>query len=108
MSSASSGLVLACAVAAVLGATVAPLRVCADPNNMPFSNAHGDGFENKIAALVARDLHRPLVYFWLPQRRGFLRNSLNAGRCDVVIGMPASYGRLQTTDSYYRSSYVFV
>jgi quinoprotein dehydrogenase-associated probable ABC transporter substrate-binding protein len=85
-----------------------PLRVCADPNNLPFSNAHGDGFENRIATVVAQDLHRPLVYFWLPQRRGFIRNSLNAGRCDVVIGVPAEYGLLQPTRSYYRSSYVFV
>ena len=86
----------------------APLRVCADPNNLPFSNVHRDGFENKIAILVARELGRPLEYFWLPQRRGFIRNSLNAGRCDVVIGVPAEYGLLQPTRSYYRSSYVFV
>ena len=85
-----------------------PLRVCADPNNLPFSNERGDGFENKIATLVARDLHRPLEYFWLPQRRGFIRNSLDARRCDVVIGVPAQYGLLQPTQSYYRSSYVFV
>ena len=52
-----------------------PLRVCADPNNMPFSNTHGDGFENRIATLVARELRRPLEYYWLPQRRGFMRNS---------------------------------
>jgi len=86
----------------------APLRVCADPNNLPFSNRHGDGFENKIAALVAHDLHRTLEYFWLPQRRGFIRNSLDAGRCDVVMGIPAQYGLLQPTRSYYRSSYAFV
>jgi mxaJ protein len=86
----------------------APLRVCADPNNLPFSNERGDGFENKIAILVARELHRPLEYFWLPQRRGFIRNSLNAQRCDVVIGVPAEYGLLQPTSSYYRSSYAFV
>jgi quinoprotein dehydrogenase-associated probable ABC transporter substrate-binding protein len=85
-----------------------PLRVCADPNNMPFSNEGGDGFENSIARLVARDLRRPLEYFWLPQRRGFIRNSLNARRCDVVIGVPAQYGLLQPTKSYYRSTYVFV
>lgn len=84
------------------------LRVCADPNNMPFSNQRGEGFENKIAELVARELHRPLTYFWWPQRRGFIRNSLNAGRCDVVIGVPAQYGLLQPTRSYDRSSYAFV
>ncbi len=85
-----------------------PLRVCADPNNMPFSNTHGDGFENRIATLVARELRRPLEYYWLPQRRGFMRNSLNAQRCDVVIGIPAQYGQLQRTRSYYRSAYAFV
>jgi quinoprotein dehydrogenase-associated probable ABC transporter substrate-binding protein len=85
-----------------------PLRVCADPNNMPFSNAHGDGFENRIATLVAQSLQRPLAYYWFPQRRGFVRNSLNAGQCDVVIGVPAQYGLLQPTRSYYRSSYAFV
>ena len=57
---------------------------------------------------MARELHRPLEYFWLPQRRGFIRNSLNAQRCDVVIGVPAQYGLLQPTRSYYRSSYAFV
>src|SRR4051812_5808719 len=75
------------------------LRVCADPNNMPFSNERGEGFENKIAALVAREMHRPLEYFWLPQRRGFVRNSLNAQRCDLVMGVPAAYGLLQPTKS---------
>jgi mxaJ protein len=87
---------------------VTPLRVCADPNNMPFSNQHADGFENRIATLVAGALHRPLSYFWLPQRRGFIRNSLNAGQCDVVMGVPAQYGLLLPTHPYYRSSYVFV
>jgi quinoprotein dehydrogenase-associated probable ABC transporter substrate-binding protein len=85
-----------------------PLRVCADPNNMPFSNDRGEGFENRIARLVARELRRPLEYFWLPQRRGFIRNSLNAQRCDVVMGVPAQYGLLQPTKRYYRSVYVFV
>ena len=101
-------LLTVCAMAVSVPRAQAPLRVCADPNNLPFSNEHGDGFENKIATLVARELHRPLKYFWLPQRRGFIRNSLNAGRCDVVIGIPVQYGLLQPTTSYYRSSYAFV
>jgi quinoprotein dehydrogenase-associated probable ABC transporter substrate-binding protein len=96
------------AVSASAPIAPSPLRVCADPNNMPFSNQRGDGFENKIATLVAHDLRRPLEYFWLPQRRGFIRNSLNAQRCDVVIGVPAQYGLLQPTTAYYRSSYAFV
>jgi mxaJ protein len=85
-----------------------PLRVCADPNNLPFSNAKQQGFENKIAELVARDLGRPLTYFWLPQRRGFVRNTVNAGRCDLMMGVPTQYRLLQPTRPYYRSSYAFV
>jgi mxaJ protein len=98
-----------CVFAVMLAASpAAPLRVCADPNNMPFSNQKGEGFENRIAALVARDLGRPLAYLWSPQRRGFIRNTLNAGRCDIVIGVPAQYGLLQPTRPYYRSAYAFV
>jgi mxaJ protein len=87
---------------------LAPLRVCADPNNLPFSNARGEGFENEIANLVAREMGRRVEYFWWAQRRGFVRNTLNAGQCDVVMGVPASYELLLTTQPYYRSSYVFV
>jgi len=84
------------------------LRVCADPNNLPFSNAQEEGFENRIATTIARDLGKRVTYFWQPQRRGFLRNTLLAGACDVVIGVPASLERARTTRPYYRSSYVFV
>jgi mxaJ protein len=86
----------------------APLRICADPNNLPFSNRNREGFENQIAELVARELRRPLAYFWSPQRRGFIRNTLDAGRCDLVIGVPAQFKRLQSTRPYYRSSYAFI
>src|SRR3982751_4470520 len=86
----------------------APLRVCADPNNLPFSNQRREGFENQIAEIVARDLHRRLTYFWLPQRRGFVRNTLEADQCDVVIGVPAESEMLRPTRPYYRSTYVFV
>lgn len=84
------------------------LRVCADPNNLPFSNERGEGFENAIADLVARDLGKHVTYFWMPQRRGFVRNSLSVGVCDVIIGVPARYELARTTRPYYRSSYVFV
>src|SRR5690242_4884600 len=94
------------ALVAVLAA--GPLRVCADPNNLPYSNAAGAGFENKIAELVARELGRPLSYEWRPQRRGFVRETLRAGRCDVIMGVPASYGAALPTKPYYRSTYVFV
>ncbi len=107
-SRAAGAVLIAWALLASVHAAPPPLRVCADPNNLPFSNQHGDGFENRIAALTASELGRPLEYFWLPQRRGFIRNSLNAGRCDVVIGVPARYGLVQPTRSYYRSSYAFV
>jgi mxaJ protein len=84
------------------------LRVCADPNNMPFSNAGGEGFENALAALVARDLGAELRYTWLPQRRGFVRNTLAAGRCDVMMEAPVGFARAATTQPYYRSTYAFV
>ena len=84
------------------------LRVCSDPNNMPFSNARGEGFENRIAELIARDLKAKVKYTWWAQRRGFIRNTLNASVCDLVIGIPASFDLTAVTTPYYRSSYVFV
>ncbi|HET7622505.1 MAG TPA: substrate-binding domain-containing protein [Gemmatimonadaceae bacterium] len=87
---------------------VAALRVCSDPNNLPFSNEKGEGFENRIASLVASELHVPVSYTWWAQRRGFIRNTLRAGRCDVVIGIPRGDEMVLTTRPYYRSTYVFV
>jgi mxaJ protein len=84
------------------------LRVCADPNNLPFSNDRGDGFENRIADLLATDRHARLEYTWWAQRRGFIRNTLAAGACDVVVGMPTGTAAVLTTRAYYRSTYVFV
>jgi quinoprotein dehydrogenase-associated probable ABC transporter substrate-binding protein len=84
------------------------LRVCADPNNLPFSNAREQGFENRIAALVAADLGKRVTYVWWPQRRGFVRNTLGADRCDLVVGVPAGYRLVEATRPYYRSTYVFV
>ena len=86
----------------------ATLRVCADPNNLPFSNAREEGFENRIAALIADDLGARVAYVWWPQRRGFLRHTLAAGRCDVVMGLPAGDPGAETTRPYYRSTFVFV
>jgi mxaJ protein len=84
------------------------LRVCSDPNNLPFSNQRGEGFENRIAELIARDLGATVEYTWWAQRRGFLRNTLQAGACDVIMGVPATMNRVLRTAPYYRSSYVFV
>ncbi|HYC48900.1 MAG TPA: quinoprotein dehydrogenase-associated putative ABC transporter substrate-binding protein [Burkholderiales bacterium] len=83
------------------------LRVCADPDNLPYTHADGSGFENRIAQIVASELRATLAYTWFPQRRTFLRNTLNAGACDVVMGVPTEYERVRTTKPYYRSSYVF-
>jgi len=87
---------------------VATLRVCADPNNLPFSNARGEGFENQIAELVGRELHERVEYTWWAQRRGFVRNTLKAGTCDLIVGVPNHYQLTATTQPYYRSTYVFV
>jgi mxaJ protein len=84
------------------------LRVCSDPNNLPFSNRRQEGFENRLAELIARDLGAALKYTWLPQRRGFIRNTLGANACDVIMGMTAGAERVLTTKPYYRSTYVFV
>jgi mxaJ protein len=84
------------------------LRVCADPNNMPFSNAEGEGFENKLAEMLAADLGKHVTYEWRAQRRGFVRNTLKAEVCDVMMGVPAHYDLVDATRPYYRSTYVFV
>ena len=89
-------------------ATRQSLRVCADPNNLPFSNDRLEGFENKIAALVAREMGLDVQYTWWAQRRGFIRNTLKANECDLVVGVPSSFELAQTTSPYYRSTYVFV
>ena len=88
--------------------TRSELRVCADPNNLPFSNERQQGFENRIAEIVAHDLNARLRYTWWAQRRGFVRNTLNARECDLLIGVPSSFERVTTTIPYYRSTYVFV
>src|SRR5687768_16004720 len=125
MSSGFSGAAMALAVGAfALGCGTAPgassavaaavvgerpaLRICADPNNLPFSNHQLEGFENELAALVAADLGVPLEYTWWPQRRGFTRLTLNTGACDVIAGVPKEYELALTTEPYYTSSYVFV
>ena len=84
------------------------LRVCADPNNRPFSAEDGSGLENKIAELIGQELGAKVTYTWFAQRRGFLRNTLNAGKCDLVPGIPAKMEMLRMTQPYYSSGYVFV
>jgi mxaJ protein len=106
-------LLLVAAVPGLIAAcTAAPeervLRVCADPNNLPFTNDRGEGFENRIADVIATDLGARVEYTWHAQRRGFIRETLRAEECDVLAGVPTSFDLALTTRPYYRSSYVFV
>ncbi|MFZ5790376.1 MAG: substrate-binding domain-containing protein [Pseudomonadota bacterium] len=112
------------AVLAVIGATLATpmqasaasaeavdhsaLRVCADPNNLPFSNDKGEGFENKIAELFAKALGVPVQYTWYPDSQGFIRNTLRARRCDLIMGTISGNDFLQNTNPYYHSSFALV
>src|SRR5580704_135743 len=84
------------------------LRVCADPNNLPFSNEKGEGFENKIAELLAAKLDKKLAYAWYPQATGFVRNTLGAHRCDLIPGFPQGDELVQSTNPYYRTAYALV
>lgn len=90
------------------GAPARELRVCSDPNNLPFSNMREEGFENRIAELLARELNATLHYTWRAQRRGFIRSTLRAGECDLVMGVPSSFELALPTRPYYRSTYVFL
>jgi quinoprotein dehydrogenase-associated probable ABC transporter substrate-binding protein len=84
------------------------LRVCADPRNMPFSDEQGEGFENKLAELLAQKLGKSLAYVWYPQATGFVRNTLGAHKCDVIMGFPQGNDIVQSTNPYYRTSYALV
>ncbi|MGZ5199382.1 MAG: quinoprotein dehydrogenase-associated putative ABC transporter substrate-binding protein [Telluria sp.] len=84
------------------------LRVCADPDNLPYSSRDESGFENRIARLVADDMGAKLTWFWQQQNRGFVRKTMGAGECDLFIGVPAGYERVLSTKPYYRSTYVAV
>jgi mxaJ protein len=99
-----------CVMLAVSTAAAASpaLRVCADPDNLPFSNRQGQGFDNRIAELLARDLGRKLEFVWQRAGRGFVRENLNKGLCDVLVGVPVQFRPVLTTSPYYSSSYVFV
>ena len=103
-------LALALLLPLLLSCSQAPreLRVCADPNNLPFSNRAGQGFENRLAALIARELGANLHYTWWAQRRGNVRETLNAGLCDLIPGVGAGLEMLATTRPYYNSTYVAV
>jgi mxaJ protein len=84
------------------------LRVCGDPDNLPFSNEKLEGFENRIAEVVARDLGVALSYYWWPHQRGLVRNTLQADKCDVLVGIPKGWDPVMWTKPYYRSAYAAV
>lgn len=86
----------------------AALIVCADPNNLPFSNRSEAGYENQLARILARELHTSVRYEWWAQRRGFARNTLGQSRCDIWPGVAAGIQSMATSNPYYRSTYVFV
>jgi mxaJ protein len=89
-------------------APASTLTVCADPNNLPFSNRAREGFENKIVQLLAKDLQKQVRYVWWAQRRGYVRNTLTEAKCDLWPGVASGVERVATTRPYYRSTYVFV
>jgi quinoprotein dehydrogenase-associated probable ABC transporter substrate-binding protein len=84
------------------------LKICADPSDLPFSNKAGEGFENKIAALIGQDLGVPVTYVWFPQVVGFVRNTLRAHQCDLVMGAVSGDAVMEETNPYYHSSYMVV
>jgi len=85
---------------------VKELRVCGDPNNLPFSNEKLEGIENKIADVIAKDLGMSVAYTWWPHQRGLVKRVLNTGRCDVMLGIPKGYDPVLWTKPYYRTGYV--
>jgi mxaJ protein len=100
-------LVLLCAVSGRAPADDAKqLRVCGDPNNLPFSNEKLEGIENKIAEVIAKDLGATVDYTWWPHQRGVVKRALNTGRCDVMLGIPKGYDPVLWTKPYYRTGYV--
>ena len=105
----SAALVLSAAPAPSMGAVFAQspsLRICGDPDNLPYSNERLEGFENRIAAVVAAELGATPVYAWWPHQRGLVRNTIDAGTCDVIFGVPEGLDFVLWTKPYYRSSYV--
>ena len=103
--------------AAVAQAQEAPrtaLRVCQDPNNLPFSNTRGEGIENRIAEVFGKALGLPVTYYSFPQRLAFIRNTLRYKlpgedfRCDIVMGVPVGFDQVSVTKPYYRSTYALV
>lgn len=108
MSSAIKTAAILVALVTCASAEVLPLRICADPNNLPYSNEQQQGFENKIAEMIGHDLGMEITYTWYPQRGKFFTKTLNSNVCDVVMGVPVGLEEAAETQPYYRSTYVFI
>jgi len=90
------------------GSHTTQLKVCGDPDNLPFSNKKSEGFENKIAEVIAKEMGTELTYFWWPHQRGLVRRALRPGLCDVMISIPQGWDQVLWTKPYYRSAYVLI
>jgi len=103
-----AAVLLLCLAGASFAEEAEPLRVCADPDDLPSSNRERQGFENKIAELVARELGTTPSFYWWPYQRGLVRNTLKADQCDILISVPRDYDPVLVTKAYYRSAYVLI
>lgn len=103
-----AAVLLSCLAGASFAEESQPLRVCADPDDLPSSNRERQGFENKIAELVAQELGTDLSFYWWPYQRGLVRNTLKADQCDILISVPKDYDPVLVTKAYYRSAYVLI
>ena len=101
-------LALLCGAGSARAGDLPLLRVCADPDNMPFSNDKGEGFENKLATLIADRLDRKLIYTWFPENTGYVPNTVGRNACDLVIGYAQGTGLIEDTNPYYYTSYVLI
>jgi mxaJ protein len=101
-------LVVLLALSCVPAFGASTLRMCADPDNLPFSDRAGAGFDDRIAVMIAHDLHREPVFVWARPRRGFLREQFNKGACDLLLGVPVGMHGVAVSAPYYTSSYAFV
>ena len=108
MFSRSLSVIVLIAISAGSAAARPALRICADPDNLPFSDRASRGFDNRIAMLVAHAVGRDPVFVWARSRRGFMREQFNTGACDMLMGVPEGVRGVLTTAPYYRSTYVFV
>ncbi|MDJ0512835.1 MAG: quinoprotein dehydrogenase-associated putative ABC transporter substrate-binding protein [Methyloceanibacter sp.] len=108
VAAAVASLAVVCCASQVRAEEASLLRVCADPDNTPFSSSDGGGFENKLATLIADRLDRKLVYIWFPENTGYIPNTFGQNACDLVMGYAQGTGLIEDTNPYYYTSYVLI